>query len=338
MKKYFITFIKLFLVLNIICLGIFSYKFFNFANSTFMLPKDSKGIIINVENGDSAKKIACNLKELGVINNPKLFYLVSKLYRLDRKLQTGEYLINDITTPKELIFNISKGKVVQYPFTIIEGWNILQLKEAIVNDDKIVKRISSWDISFLLKELNISQKHPEGVFLPDTYFYTKGTTDIELLKRVYDKQEKFLKVHWQKRDKSIPLKNKYEALILASIVEKEAKHIDEMEVIAGVYLKRMKLNMKLQADPTVIYGINPNLNRLLTRNDLKHKTPYNTYINRGLPPTPIAMPSKQAILAVLNPFITNNLYFVANGEGRHIFTENLEHHKAAIKKIHAKFK
>ena len=326
-KKLKIIIITIFTSILFISIAITSYALKIFYSP---LEASKEGIVFNVAKGTSAKKLAFELKKENIISNPTMFYLFAKIFKLDKKLQAGEYLATSNMNIKSLIYNVSNGKVIQYPITIIEGWNIKQLLNAIKDESKL-KKTSELNINSLSTILNLPYKHSEGLFLPDTYNYTSDMSDVDLLLNTHKKIMSYLDREWHTRDKTSEINDKYKAIILASIVEKETSFVDEMPLVAGVYISRLKKNMRLQADPTVIYAHGYDQGKILSRKDLKIKSPYNTYMNKGLPPTPIALPSKQAIKAVLNPIINENIYFVADGKGKHIFSKNLEEHNKAVK-------
>lgn len=341
--------VAILVVFVISIVGTFSFAD-HFFNSPCLVTIDNStkvNITFEVVKGASIKKVAYDLQRQKIIKTPRLFYLLAHLYNLDRGLKAGEYLIDQTTTPKTLLENIIQGKVIQYPFTAIEGWNINQLLVALKSAQKIKQTLEpinkenlkqEYLLTVLAQNLNLKEKNPEGLFLPDTYYYTKDMPDIALLKRMNKAQEKFLQQEWNNKKKEIILKTPYEVLVLASIVERETALVKEMPMVAGVYLRRLASGMRLQADPTVIYGLGSNFNGTLKKSDLEAKTQYNTYTNIGLPPTPIAMPSRAAIKAVLNPDDGDSLYFVANGKGGHVFSSTLEAHNKAVADFRAEIK
>jgi peptidoglycan lytic transglycosylase G len=273
----------------------------------------SKAVII--PKGYSSKNIAYELSKEGVIDFPIVFWLITKAIGKSNQFKSGEYQFNTSVTPAQIIDTVLKGTVVIHRMTIPEG---LTSKE-IINTIKLNK--------ILLGE--VVNHYPEGTLLPDTYFYIYGDRKQALLDQMFKRNNELLESLWHRRNKSIPIKTKQEALILASIVEKETSMEEERPRVAAVFLNRIKKKMRLQADPTVAYGITrgkEKMTRKLTRADLKAKSPYNTYMNYGLPPTPIANPGKASIAAVLNPLKTNELYFVVNGRGGHNFSATLRQH------------
>ncbi len=213
---------------------------------------------------------------------------------------------------------------------MIEGTTFKQLLENLKKDQLVTHTITHLPEQQLLKELNIPYSHPEGLFSPDTYFFAKGETDRKILTHLYTRQMKALDEAWQNRASGLPYKDKYEALIMASIIEKETSIDSELQQVSGVFVRRLKMGMRLQTDPTVIYGMGDNYKGNITRKDLRTPTPYNTYTISGLPPTPIALPSKKAIEAAMHPDNSNNIYFVATGNGGHKFSASLEEHNRAV--------
>jgi UPF0755 protein len=250
------------------------------------------------------------------------------------KLKAGEYELKVGLTMPQILTLFVEGKSRQYSITFPEGWSFKQIFERIQANQYLEKTLASSDVQTIMTKLDSDYKHPEGLFFPDTYFFDKNASDLSLLKTAYQKMQRILMTEWDGREKDLPLKNAYEALILASIVEKETGAAVERPQIAGVFSRRLKKGMLLQTDPTVIYGMGDRYQGNIRRSDLKRATAYNTYVIQGLPPTPIAMPGKAAINAVLHPKKGKSLYFVAegNGKGTHVFSETLRAHNNAVNK------
>ena len=229
------------------------------------------------------------------------------------------------------------GNVVQHNVTLIEGHTFRQILEIIQQNPVITKQLENLSDEEIMKKLGHEGEHPEGRFYPDTYYISRGVTDIELLNRAYDSMQQILEEEWQQRDEGLPFKSPYEALILASIVEKESAVAKERPLIAGLFINRLRKKMRLQTDPTVIYGIK-NYDGNIRFRDLRKDTPYNTYTRKGLPPTPIALPGREAIHATLHPDKTKYLYFVAygDGSGSHVFSTNLKDHEKAVDRYQRK--
>ncbi len=301
-------------------------------------------VIFQVEKGVGINKLALQLTKDGVIKKPNYLKLLAYLQPELGKLRAGEYQLHGEMTPKELLLLFNQGKVIQYSFTIIEGQTYWEVLANLEKSPKLVP-LSESDKQQLVQLLGLAdeltdakQTHSinsiEGWLLPETYSYSKGESAISVLRRASQAMKEVLETHWPMRADDLPLKSPYEALILASIIEKETGIASERAEIAGVFVRRLQKRMRLQTDPTVIYGIGPEFNGDITRKDLKTPTPYNTYVIKGLPPTPIAMPSEKAIIAALNPNSGKSLYFVADGTGGHYFSETLaEHQKAVIRML-----
>ena len=290
------------------------------------------GIEFDIASGSSFAAVTQQLVELGVIESDHWLRLYGRWSGVANAVQAGHYLISPGATPASLMEQFASGAVRLFSFTIIEGWNHRELLDALQANEAIKASMTEEDWPALLAELGANTMHPEGLFLPETYRFSRDTTDRELLTQAYSLMQTVLAEEWKKRDESTPLSSPYDALILASIVEKETARTDERQRIAGVFTRRLEKRMRLQTDPTVIYGIGPAFNGNLTRADLRTDTPYNTYTRHGLPPTPIALPGRAAIQAALNPAPGDELYFVATGlgDGSHKFSATKAEHDAAV--------
>jgi UPF0755 protein len=250
--------------------------------------------------------------------------------RASGRLHAGEYLLRAGMTPRDLIGDMANGKVMQRNFTIVDGWSFADVRRALGATDTLSHDTAGVDNDELMKRLGDDGEHPEGRFLPETYAYVKGDTDSSILKRAHAAMAKTLDAAWAARAPDLPLATSYEALILASIVEKETGRADERPRIAGVFIRRLQLHMLLQTDPSVIYGMGDSYAGNIHKSDLTTDTPYNTYTRVGLPPTPIAMPGRAAIQAALHPVEGKDLYFVAKGDGSHVFSASLDDHNRAV--------
>ena len=258
-------------------------------------------------------------------------------FNLDgQPLHSGEYRMTPGMTAQGLIGLWQRGEVVQYSLTLVEGWNFRQVRSALAKHEKIVQTLSGLSDSEVMDKLGHPGVFPEGRFFPDTYRFVRGMTDVEFLKKAYNRLDDVLAQEWSKRAADVPYTDPYQALIMASLVEKETGVPEERGQIAGVFVRRLKIGMLLQTDPTVIYGLGERYNGKLTRAHLKEANPYNTYMVAGLPPTPIAMVGREAIHAALNPVPGSSLYFVARGDGSHIFSDNLDAHNAAVREFQLK--
>jgi len=287
-------------------------------------------VIIEINKGDSFNQITQKLVDAKLAIQPAWFKLLAIQQHAFNQLKTGEYELAGGLTMPEILLLFVLGKTKQYGITIPEGWSFKQLAQAIADNPKLDHTLAPDRNEELMTRLGSEIKHPEGLFFPDTYFYEKHTTDLALLKRAYGKMQTVIEQEWQHKAPNLPFKTPYEALTLASIVEKESAVAEERPMIAGVFIRRIQQGMPLQTDPTVIYGMGDGFQGDIRRQDLATATPYNTYLIKGLPPTPIAMPGRAAINAVLHPDQSENLYFVAKGDGRHAFSANLKDHNAAV--------
>ena len=291
---------------------------------------DQQPVILEIEKGESFRKITDKLIQKGVDINPVWFRLMAYQKDQTQKIKTGEFVLNPGITPTELLAILVVGKSKQYAITFPEGWTFTQIRDEIEKNPNIKQTLKGLDVKTVLKQIGVKEAHPEGLFFPDTYYFEKNMTDVALLKRAYQKMHQVLEQEWQNREKNLPLKSAYEALILASIIEKETGKVSERPTIAGVFIRRLGKGMLLQTDPTVIYGMGKAYKGNIRYKDLKKPTPYNTYVIKGLPPTPIAMPGKAAIHAALHPESGDSLYFVSRGDGSHVFSATLSKHNKAV--------
>lgn len=292
------------------------------------------GETLLVERGDSFPQVLRKLRALGIEDGENIeWQLLARQVGAAGRLQVGEYALAPGATPRTLLVAMREGKVVSYRFTIVEGWNIRELRAALAKATPLRQQANTLDDAALMKALGHEGQHPEGRFLPETYQYNRGDNDLGLLKRAYAAMDKALDQAWSERAADLPLKDKDEALVLASIVEKETGVAAERPQIAGVFARRLKAGMLLQTDPTVIYGMGSSYAGNIRRQDLSTDTPYNTYTRTGLPPTPIAMPGADALRAATRPAPGDALFFVAvgDGSGRHVFSRTLAEHQAAVR-------
>ncbi len=286
---------------------------------------------VAIRRGESLRGVIVSLREAGVeTGNDLEWQLLAASMGVRSKMQVGEYAITPDLTPELLLRNIANGKVIQYHFTIVEGWNMRELRAALKTTPNLHHALIDTSDSALMVQLGRSRKHPEGRFLPETYAYTLDSNDIDLLARAAKAMDAALGEEWAHRDPNSTLKSPDEALVLASIVEKETAVPDERAQVAGVFVRRLQKNMLLQTDPTIIYGLGSSYDGTIHKRDLYTDTPYNTYTRAGLPPTPIAMPGRAALHAAMHPASGDALYFVASGGGGHFFSATLAEHNAAV--------
>jgi len=290
------------------------------------------GVNYQVKPGTSLIEVAKDLSEKGILRQPFYLRALALDMGVSTKIKAGEYKILAKTTPVMLLDQLVRGKVLEYQLTLIEGWTFKQALAAVRIHPMIVQTLKSLSTEQIMVRIGHAGVYPEGRFFPDTYLFPRGTTDAEILKRAYQRMEKVLAQEWQERAQGLPIKTPYEALILASIVEKETGVADERKQVAGVFTRRLQKRMRLQTDPTVIYGMGESYDGNIRRKDLRTDTPYNTYVHAGLTPTPIALPGREAIHAALHPADGDALYFVATGLGGHYFSATLKEHNQAVQK------
>jgi UPF0755 protein len=286
--------------------------------------------IINVTPGTHLRSLAMMLEREGVVGNANVFWLLGRLLGKGGTLKVGVYTLDKPLTPLELYAKIQRGEVTTAIVQFIEGWNWREVRAALTAQPLLKNDSAGMSDAELMHAIGAEESHPEGLLFPDTYFYAPHSSDLEVLRRAYRLQHERLMAAWEKRAPGLPYRSPYEALIMASIVEKETGAAFERPQIAGVFINRLKRGMRLQTDPTVIYGLGERFDGNLRKVDLQTDTPYNTYTRVGLPPTPIAMPSEAAIQAALNPARTDALYFVSTGNGTHVFSSNLDAHNRAV--------
>lgn len=289
--------------------------------------------VLEVKPGDSFIRVLRRMRTIGIAEGRDWQWrvLAFELKVLER-LQVGEYTVGHGISPRQLLLKLEAGSVIQYRFTLVEGWSMRDLRAALATQEALGQTIGTVDDAALMAALDRPGIHVEGRFLPETYHYTRGVRDIDLLKRAALAMDTALSAAWAERDDDLPLQSPEQALVLASIVEKETGRAGERAQIAGVFVRRLRLGMRLQTDPTVIYGLGAGFDGNLRRRDLQTDTPYNTYTRTGLPPTPIAMPGRDALLAAVHPAPGKSLYFVARGDGSHQFSATLSEHNRAVAK------
>ena len=323
----------LLLVVLLAAAGALLYGWYDFSRfSRTPLHVTTQGDSIDVARGTSFRNIVGELRQRGLTSaDPLYWWLLAEQMRVAGKLHAGEYALEAGITPRQLLANMATDKVLQRNLTIVDGWTFAQLREALAKTEKLEHDTVTLDDAAIMQKIGATGEAPEGRFLPETYAYVKGDSDLDVLKRAHLAMAKTLDAMWPARaTRTLPLATPYEALIMASIVEKETGRADERARIAGVFVRRLQDHMLLQTDPSVIYGMGAAYSGSIHKVDLATDTPYNTYTRPGLPPTPIALPGKPALLAVLHPASGNELYFVARGDGGHVFASTLEEHNRNV--------
>lgn len=296
------------------------------------IPLKTVPLQFSLNQGSSLRSAARQMQAAGVLDTPWQFEIFARAFGDAGRIQAGNYELDDGITPLALLRKITSGDRTEDEVTIVEGWTFGQLRAALDAHPAVKHDTRGLDENAVLARLDISRPGGEGLFSPDTYYFATGTSDLAILRRAHRTMQSQLDALWQKRSPGLPLADPYEALILASIVEKETGEPGDRALVAAVFVNRLKLGMKLQTDPTVIYGLGERFDGNLRKRDLFADGPYNTYIRAGLPPTPIAMPGVAALTAVLNPAATKALYFVARGDGTSYFSTTLAEHERAVTK------
>lgn len=331
-KRGCLWFVTVVVLLAAVAVGVGAWLYAEqarFADTPLTPTQDS----VIIARGDGLGTVLGKLRRAGVDEGKDTqWQLLARRLDAAGKLKVGEYALDASLTPRELLLRMRQGRVLQHRLTIVEGWNIRQLRAALKRAQPLVHTTDALDDAALMQRLGFPGQHPEGRFLPETYIYQRGDTDIDVLKRAHRALEEALAEAWASRDADLPVSSPAELLTLASIIEKETALASERPRIAGVFARRLKLGMRLQTDPTVIYGIGAAYDGNIRRRDLTTDTPYNTYTRTGLTPTPIAMPSRDALRAAARPAPGDALYFVAvgDGSGAHVFTASYAEHTAAV--------
>jgi UPF0755 protein len=288
--------------------------------------------VYTITPGMSLRAVSEDLAVNGLLDKPYYLILAGRNLEIADKLKAGEYEILPGTTALQLLDQFVAGKVIQYTLTLLEGWSLNQVIETVSNSWKLVHTLQGTEPSQVMSAIGYPDIAAEGQFFPDTYHFQAGTTDIEFLRRANQLLLQILDEEWQQRAANLPYQTPYDALVMASIIEKETGRVDEREKIAGVFVRRLQQDMKLQTDPTVIYAMGTTYNGNIRHKDLEIDSPYNTYRYKGLPPTPIALAGREAIHAALHPEDGKALYFVSRGDGSHYFSNTLKEHNYAVAK------
>lgn len=319
-----------FLVLMLLLAASAAYLWFSFQSWLVEpLTISQDGFHYELESGKSLSHLSQDLANQQLLTHPRWLNWYARFYHKE-KIHPGEYLLDSGLTPLSLLEKLNKGDVVLHQVTFLEGWNFRQIMAALDAEPELKHLLSNKTMEKRLAILNLPILHPEGWFFPDTYRFTRGTSDVEILTQAYTAMRKTLDELWANKSANLPYQTDYQALIMASIVEKETGHAGERDQIAGVFIRRLQQGMKLQTDPTVIYGMGELYTGKIGRSDLDRVTTYNTYAIQGLPPTPIAIPGKASLYAALHPDTGKSLYFVAKGDGTSVFSETLADHQRAV--------
>jgi len=283
---------------------------------------------IQVPSGSSLHRVAAELNEAGVLDNPRLFVWLGRLQdRAD--IRAGEYRLRPGMSRQQILERMHRGDVLMHRLTVVEGWQFRDLRRALEAHEAVENTLTRESVEAVMSALGYPDQHPEGRFFPDTYSFSRGTSDLAILQQAYSRMEQTLNQVWDERQDGLPFDTPYEALILASLIEKETGAPHERGKIAGVFVRRLEQGMRLQTDPTTVYGID-DFSGVVRPRHLRRDHPWNTYTRGGLPPTPIALPGEASIRAAVNPEPGDALYFVSRGDGTHHFSATLEEHNRAI--------
>jgi UPF0755 protein len=323
-RRFFLT---LFLLSALVALGLGAAGLW-WVHQPLRLPAPS--VDLSVEPGTTPRGVAQAVADTGTEVPPQLLYLWFRFSGQDRLIRAGSYELEQGITPKTLLSVLVRGEEATRSLVLVEGWNFRQVRAALAKADQLKQDTLGQTDEDVMAKLGKPGLHPEGRFFPDTYTYSKGSTDVALLQRAMRAMDKKLEAAWAARASNLPLKTADEALILASIVEKETGKANDRPEIAAVFVNRLRTGMPLQTDPTVIYGLGARFDGNLRKKDLQTDTPWNTYTRGGLPPTPIAMPGKAALLAAVQPAQSKSLYFVSRGDGSSQFSSSLDEHNRAV--------
>jgi len=335
MKRVFM----LLLLLVFASIGVIVAWLYYFAHHNLPLPAVSaKAGLTNsafdftVKPGASLKALSKQLTEQNLLPEPQSFWLLGRLTNQATGIQAGSYRLDTAVTPLELLQKLNDGDVIPVSVTFIEGSTFADMRARLEKTDGVKVMLKGLSNTEVLKRIGATESYPEGLFFPDTYRFATGSTDVELLKTSYLAMKKKLDEAWAMRDKDLPYKTPYDALKMASIIEKETGKAEERPLIGAVFINRLRIPMRLQTDPTVIYGLGESYDGNIRKRDLTTDTPYNTYTRDGLPPTPIAMPGWGSLMAAVKPAASQKLYFVGKGDGTHYFSASLDEHNRAVAK------
>ncbi|WP_228141656.1 endolytic transglycosylase MltG [Marinobacter sp. X15-166B] len=290
-------------------------------------------VLFDVPPGSGLSRVAGEMEALGLIERSLWLRLYGRLHPEQARIKAGEYELTSGMTAKDMLASMVAGEVKHWVIRFIEGWTFKDVRAALASNERLRQTTVDWSDARIMEALGAHGQHPEGLFFPDTYLFTSKDSDLDLLRRSFARMEQVLAEEWANKSPDAPYKTPYEALIMASIIERETGVPHERGEIAGVFVRRLQKGMRLQTDPTVIYGMGDAYKGRITRQDLRTPTPYNTYTISGLPPTPIALSGREAIHAALHPADGNSLYFVARGDGSHKFSRTLREHQRAVREF-----
>jgi len=332
-RRKFLLLLEIGLILAGLALGWSAWKVHSALEQPLHVEQER---MLEVPNGTTPNRMFYRMQSDGLLDDAVWLRLYWRFNMAGTPLHTGEYRLTPGMTVNQLFDAWRRGDVVQYNLTLVEGWTFRQVRTAVAKHEKITQTLDGLSDAEVMDKLGHSGVFPEGRFFPDTYRFVRGMSDVEFLQQAYMRLEQVLAKEWAERATDLPYRDPYQALIMASLVEKETGIPQERAQIAGVFVRRLRLGMMLQTDPTVIYGMGERYNGKITRADLREPTPYNTYTISGLPPTPIAIVGREAIHAALNPANGTSLYFVARGDGSHVFSDDLDNHNSAVREYQLK--
>jgi UPF0755 protein len=318
---------------------VFIAVLFAFWNSIYhqpLIPRDGQPMVYTFAKGGNSATLATDLEKLQLIHHPHFFVFTARLLHKAHRLQAGEYQFEPGITEAQLLDKINRGQVIQYSITFVEGWTFADMLAQLAKTEPLIHEITKQSPAEVLQALGPAATDMEGWYYPDTYYFVRGSSDAEILKKANIRMHEKLLALWKTRAPGLIYRTPEEALIVASLIEKEASDPVERPIVASVILHRLHLNMPLQIDASVIYGLGQQYDGTLHHNDLAIDTPYNTYLHRDLPPTPIAMPNESSIKAALHPSAKAYLYYVAKGDGHHYFSYTLEEHNQAVARYQLK--
>ena len=291
---------------------------------------------VEIPRGATLRSIVNSLESAGLRVHRRQFELLVRAFGRERDIKAGNYLLAKAPTPLELLEKLTRGDVMQAEVRLIEGWTFAQFRSALDAHADLKHDTRGLDAAEVLKRLQAAEPHPEGLFFPDTYLFAKGSSDLAVLRIAYRAMQRHLAAEWQARAQNVPYRTAYEALIMASIIEKETGQPSERDQIGGVLVNRLRIGMRLQVDPTIIYGLGESFDGNLKKKHLLEDAPYNTYTRAGLPPTPIAMPGLASLRAALRPAKTDAMYYVSRGDGSSQFSRTITEHNGAVRKYQLK--